>query len=135
MNAQQTTEALARTIQDRGTMIGFDDAQALRRAEMTLHRWSEDECGGTPCAFASVITERDDDDDGRPWRVVRLNWGGVYKYRIADRETGALRRVAEVCDRLGLYYYHQGDPRGCALYVDTAPIPSNDYTRAIACRR
>ena len=133
MNAQQATYDLARTIQDRGTMIGFDDAQALRRAEMTLHRWAEGECGDSN-AYASFGIERD--DDGTPYRVVFPHTANARRRtRIPDRERGALRRVAEICDRLGLHYYHQGDPRGCALYVDTAPIPSNDYTRAIACRR
>jgi hypothetical protein len=125
--------ALADAISQRcGITIDDHTAAELRRAEMTLHRWAEDLCGGSNDMVA-VITERD--DDGHPWRVVRPNRGGEYKYRIPDRERGALRRVRAICNRLGLYYYHQSDPRGCALYVDSELIPSNDYTRAVACRR
>jgi len=38
--------------------------------------------------------------------------------------------VATICKRLGAHFYHQGDPRGCALYVSAEPIKDNDYTRA-----
>lgn len=32
-----------------------------------------------------------------------------------------------------LYHYHQSDPRGCALYISTKPIESNNYnTSALA---
>ena len=56
---------------------------------------------------------------------------------VADRETGALRRIAKICSDAGLIYYHQHDPRGCALYIgradmlDGVSIESN-YTRLIA---
>ena len=39
------------------------------------------------------------------------------RYPVPDREAGALRRVREVCERNGLAFYHQTDPRGVALYV------------------
>ena len=90
----------------------------------------------TGCGYSGACLPTYRDDDGTPYRVVFPHTANARRRtRIPDRERGALRRVAEICERLGLHYYHQGDPRGCALYVDTAPIPSNDYTRAIACRR
>ena len=134
-NAMQKTAKLARAIQARGVAIDFDDAQTLRRAAMTLHRWAEGECGDS---YGNLI-ERDEvtgkpfltSDWGTRWGVV----GRRVRRPIADREAGALRRVAEVCDKHGLYYRHQQDPRGCALFVDSEPIPNNDYTRGVACQR
>ena len=51
---------------------------------------------------------------------------------IADREAGALRRVRAVCAANGLHFYHQGDPRGCALYVAREPLDGSNYTRGFA---
>ena len=42
------------------------------------------------------------------------------------------RRVAAVCARQGLHFYHQGDPRGCALYVSTAVLDGHNYTQGVA---
>ena len=67
------------------------------------------------------------------WHGFRLSFDDAQTLHRARR--GALRRVADVCERLGLHFYHQGDPRGCSLYVDNEPIPDNNYTRAIACIR
>ena len=39
----------------------------------------------------------------------------------------------EICKRNSLHFYHQGDPRGCALYVSHEPLPSNNYTHGVAC--
>lgn len=91
--------------------IAYDDALALRRIAMTLHRWHELECGdGYGCI------ERDE-TTGRPY------WLSAMRGRrspVADRERGALRRLDVVMARykaLGLSAYVQGDPRGAALYV------------------
>lgn len=89
------------------------EAMALRRIEMTLHRWAERECGdGSDWAI-----ERDD-ATGRPYNVRHGN-GRPHRYAIADREAGALRRLAVIMapHRRRLVAYHQGDPRGCALYI------------------
>ena len=53
----------------------------------------------------------------------------------ADRVAKATLRVAEVCDRNGLEFFHQGDPRGCALYLSKAGDGMNDanYSRFIPC--
>lgn len=86
--------------------ISTDDARALCRAERVLHTWAEHECNGA--------IQRDE-TTGRPY------WHSTYDGRrwhaTSDREAGALRRVAAIVGRYGLAYYHQTDPRGCALYV------------------
>lgn len=80
----------------------------LLRAERTLGRWATDECNGD-------IQRDGDDGEGKPFRVYGRNH--EHRYAIADREAGALRRVSEICRRHGVTFYHQGDPRGCALYI------------------
>ena len=134
MNAYQKKQSSADVVaaaQRHGITLAFMDARALRLAEIRLHDWAELECG-TCDRVSSWAIERDD-DDGRPYLYTYPNKGGMYRRAVIDDERAALRRVAEICTRLGLYYYHQPDPRGCALYVDREPIPDNDYTRAVAC--
>ena len=133
MNAHAKDTALATAILDRfdpkrehrSTFDLMEAAKVLRRAQMTLHRWAEEECNGT--------IQRQDGTDiplrYYPERYGVRNVGAV----IPDREAGALRRVAEVCKAAGLHYYHQTDPRGCALYVSTEPLTSSNYNRGIAC--
>lgn len=100
-------------------------ARTLRRAQMTLHRWAEEECNGT--------IERDE-FSGIPQRRPANDYQRLAGWPIPDREAGALRRVAEVCKAAGLHYYHQTDPRGCALYVSAEPLTDQNYsTRGIAC--
>jgi hypothetical protein len=88
------------------------DADALRRIEMTLHRWAERECGdGSDWAI-----ERDE-ATGKPFNVYH-GPGKSRRYRVADKEAGALRRLAVIMARYPeLVAYHQGDCRGCMLYV------------------
>lgn len=133
MSARQATYELMRRLESRGLAVSFDDANTLRRAEITLQRWSEQECGDSS-DYASYSIERDE-TSGIPYRCIYPHTSGAKssRYRIPDREAGALRRVADVCKRIGAHYYHQGDPRGCSLYVDREPIPDNNYTRAICC--
>jgi aryl carrier-like protein len=45
MTARNDTMLLIHRFHSRGINIGFDDANTLRRAEKTLHRWAELECG------------------------------------------------------------------------------------------
>ena len=103
-------------------------ANTLRRAQLTLHRWAELECGdGNKCI------ERDEKTD-KPFMLYVYRSGAFADRRdpIPDRERGALKRVAEVCKELGLFYYHQTDPRGCALYVSREPLSAEDYSRGVA---
>lgn len=101
----------------------FEESQTLYRAQMTLHRWAEAECNGE-------IQRDEPEDGGKVWRVNRsvgpLKWE---PYQIADREAGALRRVAAIVARHpAIWFYRQGDPRGCSLYVGKlADVPPHNF--------
>ena len=139
--AREKNIELMDQIQRRGVYMSEADARTLRRAQLTLRRWAEEECG-LDNGYSQYNIERDE-VTGKPFRIfhpyaVRHYWGDGterknYSFGIPDRQAGALRRVAEICERYGLHYYHHGDPRGCSLYIDTQPIPDNNYTSAIAC--
>lgn len=91
------------------TGFNLDDATALRRISMTLHRWSEHECNG-------AIQRDGERGDGLPYWY-NLN-SGRRICRAPDRERGALKRLAAIMARYpNLQSYVQGDPRGCALYI------------------
>lgn len=100
--------------------MSWSEINILRRAERTLHRWAELECGDGN-QYGSWCISRDE-ETGRPYMEHHHylhGRGQDYTTRtpIADREAGALRRVKAICERHGLSYHHQGDPRGCALYI------------------
>ena len=99
--------------------LGFtsEEADTLRRISMTLRRWHELECG-----HDSGVIERDE-ATGKPYWV---NYHSRYlsandprsRSRIADREAGALRRLAKIMAKHApLTTYIQTDPRGAALYI------------------
>ena len=130
MEAQAKDRALAALIANRidpmRERISFHDivpgARTLRRAQLTLHRWAELECNGT-------IQREGEQGDGKPFRVWTRQDGRIgTSPPIPDREAGAIRRVEQVCKAAGLHYYHQTDPRGCALYVSTEPLNSQNYS-------
>lgn len=107
--------------------------RTLRRAQLTLHRWAEEVCNGT-------IQRDGEDGDGKPFRVYELPYSPSstrdrrIKTPVPDRERGTLARVEAVCKAAGLYYYHQTDPRGCALYVGAVPLTCQNYnTAGVAC--
>lgn len=136
--------------------LGFTSTEVdqLRRISSTLHRWYEMECG-TGTNHADYTIERD--QDGRPYLVTHLHGQGVsktYRRRIADRETGARRRLAAILkarnDRHRVintgYYgltpdelasYIQTDPRGAPLYilrpgdVPEGSDPASFYSRGV----
>jgi hypothetical protein len=139
MNAQEKDRALAKQMADAINPNAsrmwdlIPDARTLRRAQMTLHRWAEMECGD-----GRGHIERDE-QTGKPFyyndnaRYVQANDPRRVS-SIPDREAGALRRVAEACKAAGLHYYHQTDPRGCALYVAAEPLNAQNYSsRGIPC--
>jgi hypothetical protein len=130
MTAHDRNCALAYRLGQSGVVIPPGDAGILRRAALTLHRWAEEECGNSN-DYASWAIERDEATDV-PYRVWYPHQGKTTRTRIPDRERGALRRVADLCARYGLHYYHQGDPRGCALYVSPEPLTHNNYNRGVA---
>lgn len=89
--------------------ISYEDAHALRRIAMTLHRWHELECG-----VDNGCVERDETSGRAYW----LNSMSGRRSPIADRETGAHKRLAKIMARYpALRSYIQGDPRGAALYI------------------
>lgn len=108
----------------------YEEAAQLRRIEMTLHRWAELECGDE----YNRCIERDE-ETGKPFMTFESGSNGKRsRYAIADREAGALKRSKVIVDarnhRFGCDYdrrkigsadllivYHQGDCRGCALYL------------------
>lgn len=118
-----SVSAFYRTTKNQGTREDYD---ALRRASMTLRRWFERECGDQ----WGCVVERDE-ATGIPYRVRYTDSGGIFKSRIADRETGARKRIAAICAKLGLYYFIQTDPRGAALYVSDVPLTDSDYNRGL----
>lgn len=118
--------------------ISLDDAIALRRIAMTLHHWHEMECGtGNGCI------ERDEETGIPYWynansRYLAPNDRRAYS-RIADRENGAKKRLADIMTRYPtLQAYIQGDPRGASLYIlKPGDVPAGAdidsyYSRGIA---
>jgi hypothetical protein len=127
------------------------EIDTLLRCQRTLHTWAEHECNG--------VIQRDE-ATGKPY------WHNAYSgarcYQTPDRETGALKRIAAIlaphapkqytaetcpgrpcssdCDHKspGLTFYHQGDPRGCCLYlIRPGDVPEGStvdscYSRGIA---
>lgn len=130
MNATQKTTLVQTRLERRGIVLAFGDVETLRRAEMTLHRWAELECGDGD-AYKSWAIERDD-LNAKPFMVYYFHDGKTRRYTIPDREAGALKRVRKVCESNGLHFYHQTDPRGCQLYVSTEPLDDRTYTNGVA---
>jgi hypothetical protein len=107
-----------------------EHARTLRRAQLTLHRWAEEMCNGTIRRHEDHKDPRDPNSNGLPFR----HYLSGHYVQCPDRERGALARVEAVCKATGLHYYHQTDPRGCALYVAAEPLNSQNYsTRGVAC--
>ena len=132
MTARNETNALQHRIFSRtGISLAFDDANSLRRAELTLQRWGEQECGDSN-DYNSWSIERDE-TTGKPYRCVYPHKGEMRRYLVPDREAGALKRVAEICKRNNLHFFHQTDPRGCALYVSNEPLTDSAYTNGVSC--
>lgn len=114
MTTFSDTVAIQQRLATRGIALDFNTVNTLRRAERTLHTWAEKECGDGN-DYASWSIERDETTQ-IPYLCTYQHSGKNYRTRIADRETGALKRIAKICKSAGLDYYHQTDPRGCALY-------------------
>lgn len=131
MSTQKSKFELFQRLQNLG--FTYEEAAQLRRIEMTLQRWAEHECGDEH----GRCIERDE-TTGKPYMTYDKGRNGERgRYRIADREAGALKRLARiVAARNARAYvdgqcvnpvaaYHQGDCRGCALYIvstsDLAP--------------
>lgn len=112
--------------------ISEDDAFALRRIAMQLHRWHELECG-----VENGGVERDETTGKVTW----YNSHTGTRYPFPDRETPALKRLAKIMERYkdaGLSYYVQGDPRGASLFIlRKGDVPEGEnvdsyYSRGLA---
>jgi hypothetical protein len=120
--------------------VSFEDAAALRRISMTLHRWHELECGDGNDYASWCITrgkktggEFEYDDNGKPYLERHAHTSNKPTYTLlADRERGALKRLAAIMANYPkLTAYVQGDPRGCALYIGEKLTDTN-YSNGIA---
>ena len=114
--------------------LGFttDQAEALRRISMTLHRWYELECGTD-----SSMIERDETTD-KP-SMAYYDGSKKRSYPIPDREKGAIRRLTAIMATVPhLSHYLQTDPRGAALYIlRPGDVPEGEnadsyYSRGVA---
>lgn len=88
--------------------LGFTahEARQLMRASTTLHTWAEHECNG--------VIQRDEDSNRPFWHSPNT---GKRIGATSDREAGALKRAKAIAATRGFEVYHQGDPRGCCLYL------------------
>lgn len=136
--ASQKTNEIREQLARNGIEIEFSQVHKLRRAELTLRRWSELECGDSN-DFASWCISRDE-QTGKPYMEIHNHQGlqQVRRRPIADKERGALKRIKSICDAAGLTFYHQGDPRGCALYIGKSEMLRGGeiescYTRLVPC--
>lgn len=125
--------------------LGFTWSESfdLSRISRTLRRWAERECGDSN-GHASWAIERDETSD-KPYMVVHsYNPNHTIRYPIPDREKGALRRLSAILNARNIResspitFYHQADPRGCALYlIRPGDVPagkdvSSYYTNGVA---
>lgn len=139
-----TKHEILRQLRQKETLqgLGFtqSEAESLRRISMTLQRWYELECG----TEAGHI-ERDE-ETGKPYMVTDFG-KHCRRYIVADRETGAIKRLQGIINARNirqsraedplLSYYLQTDPRGAALYilrpqdVPAGESPAAYYSRGI----
>lgn len=99
--------------------LGFTFAEAcqLRLIQFTLHNWDEAECGDSNDRFSRCL-ERDEVTNKPYWVVRWHNDNKVRRTATPDREKGALKRLAKIMSNYpDMVAYHQGDCRGCALYI------------------
>ena len=110
MSTQKKKFELFRRLGELG--FSYEEAVQLRRIELTLQSWAERECGdGSDWAI-----ERDE-TTGKPFNVYHVE-GKPRRYPIADREGGAMKRLAKIMEaHPELWAYSQGDCRGCMLHV------------------
>jgi hypothetical protein len=135
---KQQAENRARLF-ERLARLGFSysESEALIRIERALQRWGELECGDGN-DHGSWAIERDEETD-KPFMVRHFYRHGrgadtVTRSPIADREKGALKRLGRIIGNRNtrnwvgfsgpiqespgfLIAYHQGDCRGCNLYL------------------
>lgn len=117
------TELLWHRAFHRGMQLSYEQARKLLRYEATLHRWDEECCGTEHWHI-----ERN--DDGVPFRV----HSSGHMFKIPDKQAATLKHVTALCEEAGIHYYHQADPRGCALYISKEPMDGSNYsTKGLGC--
>jgi len=117
----------------------FEETETLRRAEMTLHRWHELECGDANDYGTSYSLNRNE-ETGKPFMEYHHPSGKISCQAYPDKEKGALHRIVETLKGKENIagFYQQGDPRGCALYIiRKGDVPEGEsvdafYSRGIA---
>lgn len=132
---QTKIEAMARLLNELAKLgFSYSEAQSLRRIEMTLQRWGEGECGDSNDYTSWCIVR--DEETGKAYREVHPHTGKSYRSPIPDRETGAKNRLAKIMAKHPeLWSYHQGDPRGCALYIGRkSDLKANEDINAVYSR-
>jgi predicted ester cyclase len=84
--------------------------QILRNCERGLHRWAEMEAEGEI---------QWNDDETQPLRYQRSIYGDFTESPrpTFNREASLLAEARRQAARFGLEVYHQGDCRGCSLYL------------------
>jgi hypothetical protein len=104
--------------------FSYEEIEKLFRIERTLQRWGARECGDS----SGCYIERDE-ETGKPY-LVNSNSGN--RRPTADREKGALTKLEEIMKQHPtLNAYHQGDPRGCALYIlRPGDVPAGEHANA-----
>jgi len=117
--------------------IHYEDALALRRIAMTLHRWYELECGDGN-DYGSWCIERDENTNVPYMMHYSHHTSEGLRTKLADREAGAKKRLAHIVPKYGLIPYIQTDPRGASLYLltveqaGTSEELSSIYSRGVA---
>ena len=96
-----------------------DTVLELMRLEKVLNTWQTHVCEGTK--------ERDEVTGKVYWAN-----GGQRYGRTPDLQTGAIRRINEICDEHGLKWHEQSDPRGCCLHIYHAADLEAEQVRLMA---
>ena len=131
----------------------YEESEQLRRIEITLSRWAEAECNGDIQREELRGPAGEYVGEGKPYRVYEQG-SRAKRYPVADRESGALRRLKAIVDirntrevegratePRSVVPYYQGDCRGCMLYLLTREQLTQDgkllpvesyYTRGLA---
>ena len=122
MNKSKTARALA--LFARLSPLGYtpDEVLSLIRCESALSRWD--------CALCSGDIQEVDAENGVFFRF----YGRCHELSAPTRNTGgaALKRAQAIAQAHGCTVRHQGDPRGCSLYLVPAGVSYDDEGKQIA---
>lgn len=114
-----------------GVTVNLEEARQLRRIASTLRRWFELECGVD--ADGDTLCLERDEETGKPKLYRHTSRGQSYGWPTPDREKGARKRLAALCEAIPCSAYIQTDPRGASLYIGSEALDHNNYHRAACC--